>query len=498
MNVEPATSKSDREMQSSAVSPSSLTSSKSSCDSDISSLETAAASLVKLSTSKQRLPKIQSTQEQYQCLDDYLALFKHNDCFPQQLMCLLFYPGLQNYIKWMKDGRSFWIPRKQVFIDKVVKKHFAINEKYNQRMLACQFRNWGFRLITDGPFTGALWHPLFRRDNPTLCLKMKFMNTKDDTFNLFKVSKSVSEPQMQKASKNMDLTKQDDRNTESTKMTQRTPMRPNHISPNRGMEFSYPRPYGGPMHTMRSPDRMGEMHSSNHDHGNYRPMMMSKVQRLPYEMQRHNVYNDNGQSPQVRPSSSSSDQSTHSKVQLPKPNNPAVSALKYNIAPTPTKKAGDSTDIVPTKNHVQVSDEESSTSTSASEMDQKEQEEKEKVVVEPPKQKKPKKVNTKSAKKKEPKKATKSKAATLAEALLRGVTVRPSGRWQAQLYYAGKSRYLGVFDTREEAAYAYEVARDFLQAKPKVNSTELYDAYVAAAKEKMFAEYKLKFQEKAN
>lgn len=483
MDIEAAAMKADREMQSSAVSPSSLTSSKSSCDSDISSLETAAASLVKLSTSKQSLPKIQSIQEEPQSLDDYLALFKHNDCFPQQLMCLLFYPGLQKYISWMADGRSFWIPRKQVFIDKVVKKYFAINEKYNQRMLACQFRNWGFRLITDGPFTGALWHPLFRRDNPTLCLKMKFMNTKDDSFNMFKVSKSAS------TSKNMDLTKQDDRNTESKNMT---PMRPNHISPNAGMKRSYPRPHEGTMPTMRSPDRTGEMRSPNHS--NYRPMMMNKIQRLPYEMQRHSVYNANGQSPHVRPNSSSSNQSTHAKVQLPKPNNPAVSALKYNIAPTPTKKARDSTDIVPTKSHVQVSDEESS----ASEMDQKEQEEMEKVVAEPPKVKKPKKVHTKKAKKKKPKKTTKSKAATLAEALMRGVTVRPSGRWQAQMYYAGKSRYLGVFDTREEAAFVYEVARDFLHAKPKIDSTELNDAYVTAAKKKMLAEYKLKFQDKAN
>jgi hypothetical protein len=36
--------------------------------------------------------------------------------------------------------------------------------------------------------------------------------------------------------------------------------------------------------------------------------------------------------------------------------------------------------------------------------------------------------------------------------------MRPSGKWQAQLYFAGKSRYIGVFDTREKAALAYEIA----------------------------------------
>ncbi|KAL7554129.1 hypothetical protein ACHAWF_017521, partial [Thalassiosira exigua] len=51
------------------------------------------------------------------------------------------------------------------------------------------------------------------------------------------------------------------------------------------------------------------------------------------------------------------------------------------------------------------------------------------------------------------------KAKMLAEALPRGITVRPSGKWQVQLYYAGKSRYIGVFDSKLNAAVAYELAR---------------------------------------
>ena len=58
-------------------------------------------------------------------------------------------------------------------------------------------------------------------------------------------------------------------------------------------------------------------------------------------------------------------------------------------------------------------------------------------------------------------------AAALAAAIMRGVTMRPSGKWQAQLYYAGKSRYIGVFDSREKAALAYEIAREKLKADPK-------------------------------
>jgi hypothetical protein len=51
------------------------------------------------------------------------------------------------------------------------------------------------------------------------------------------------------------------------------------------------------------------------------------------------------------------------------------------------------------------------------------------------------------------------------KAMLRGVTMRPSGHWQAQLYFAGKSRYIGTFDTREKATLAYEIARKKLKSE---------------------------------
>jgi hypothetical protein len=88
----------------------------------------------------------------------------------------------------------------------------------------------------------------------------------------------------------------------------------------------------------------------------------------------------------------------------------------------------------------------------------------------------------------------------LKEVTLRGVTQRPSKKWvsskirdmlcpdqkkgysvrsninvcptfspprpqQAQLYYAGKSRYIGVFDSKEKASLAYEIAREVLKTE---------------------------------
>ena len=44
----------------------------------------------------------------------------------------------------------------------------------------------------------------------------------------------------------------------------------------------------------------------------------------------------------------------------------------------------------------------------------------------------------------------------------RGVTVRPSGRWQSQVYYKGQSRYLGVFSDSREAALAWTIAKQIL------------------------------------
>lgn len=82
------------------------------------------------------------------------------------------------------------------------------------------------------------------------------------------------------------------------------------------------------------------------------------------------------------------------------------------------------------------------------------------------------------------------KAAALAAAIMRGVTMRPSGKWQSQLYYAGKSRYIGVFDTREKAALAYEIAREQLKTDRPIEAGSISlketEANVNAARQAAF------------
>ncbi|GKY92618.1 hypothetical protein MPSEU_000231900 [Mayamaea pseudoterrestris] len=70
------------------------------------------------------------------------------------------------------------------------------------------------------------------------------------------------------------------------------------------------------------------------------------------------------------------------------------------------------------------------------------------------------------------------------DVLGRGVTMRPSGKWQAQMYFAGKSRYIGVFDSREKAVVGYETARHLLKKTKFCTEVEIdkqiYDARRAA------------------
>jgi len=61
---------------------------------------------------------------------------------------------------------------------------------------------------------------------------------------------------------------------------------------------------------------------------------------------------------------------------------------------------------------------------------------------------------------------------------------------QAQLYYSGKSRYIGVFDSKEKASLAYEIAREVLNTdkdKPGPANAEETDRNVTLARKAAFA-----------
>ncbi len=44
----------------------------------------------------------------------------------------------------------------------------------------------------------------------------------------------------------------------------------------------------------------------------------------------------------------------------------------------------------------------------------------------------------------------------------KGLTVRPNGHFQVQIWYRGKSRYFGSYSTQVEATSAYQIADEVL------------------------------------
>ena len=68
--------------------------------------------------------------------------------------------------------------------------------------------------------------------------------------------------------------------------------------------------------------------------------------------------------------------------------------------------------------------------------------------------------------------------------LPRGIIPRSSGKYETQLYFAGKSRYIGIFDNEGKAWLAYEIALKLLKADDlevaKMNGDEIRNALALA------------------
>ncbi|CAB9516782.1 Heat stress transcription factor [Seminavis robusta] len=104
------------------------------------------------------------------------------EIFPQRLLAILNDSSLSDTCTWLPGGRSFVIVRPDVFTEKVLPKYLPPvdargSTKYPS--FTRKLNRWGFRQITRGPDTGAFHHPLFRRDEPHLCLQMVCQRSRD-------------------------------------------------------------------------------------------------------------------------------------------------------------------------------------------------------------------------------------------------------------------------------------------------------------------------------
>jgi hypothetical protein len=65
---------------------------------------------------------------------------------------------------------------------------------------------------------------------------------------------------------------------------------------------------------------------------------------------------------------------------------------------------------------------------------------------------------------------------------LRGITMKRPGKWQAQFYYSGQSRYIGIFTSQEKAAEAYEIVRKTLKSDAQLDAPTPKEAFEIARK----------------
>ena len=73
-------------------------------------------------------------------------------------------------ISWLPHGRGFLIHNKKKFASEVLPLYFAKDLQYAS--FSRRLTRWGFRRIKKGHDIGVYHNPLFRKDNPKLCLKM--------------------------------------------------------------------------------------------------------------------------------------------------------------------------------------------------------------------------------------------------------------------------------------------------------------------------------------
>mmetsp|Transcript_41406 Transcript_41406/g.50371 ORF Transcript_41406/g.50371 Transcript_41406/m.50371 type:complete len:466 (-) Transcript_41406:207-1604(-) len=123
---------------------------------------------------------------------------KKKQHFPMKLMEILTLVeenGISNIINWCPDGKSFIILKIKPFTETVLPNHFHLSNFASFRQMLSR---WGFKHVLQGPDAGAIFHPMFLRENPALCILMKCQKTRG-----MKCSSDLAHDEMGRADKSL-------------------------------------------------------------------------------------------------------------------------------------------------------------------------------------------------------------------------------------------------------------------------------------------------------
>jgi len=93
--------------------------------------------------------------------------------FPQKLFGILEDPEHANILKWLPGGKAFIIMDKRRFAEDILPSFFKQTQFTS---FTRKLSRWKFVRVPRGPFMGAYYHKLFRRDHIALCKLMSCNN----------------------------------------------------------------------------------------------------------------------------------------------------------------------------------------------------------------------------------------------------------------------------------------------------------------------------------
>jgi len=86
--------------------------------------------------------------------------------FPMQLFDILEKPEHHDVVRWLPGGKAFIIMDKKRFADEILSVYF---KKTQFASFARKLTRWKFIRVPKGPYAGAYYHKLYRRDLKPLC-----------------------------------------------------------------------------------------------------------------------------------------------------------------------------------------------------------------------------------------------------------------------------------------------------------------------------------------